>query len=446
MQNSASIKKLTPKNNVSVLGAGRSGRAAIKLLVALGIPVTLHEKSLHNIPNDFQNFLKKHAIPCIEGEHLPSHFENTDTIIPSPGVCINPLLAILPKEKDIISETEFALAYVQETPLLAITGTSGKTTTTSLCGAMLEAQNIPAFIGGNIGTPLSEYVIEHISPVLAPSSSQKIHPKADVLVLELSSFQLQTSQNIAPHVAICMNISPNHLDYHSDMQEYIDAKMNIFKNQKNTDFALLGDTLKELKVSGQASCTYINSHAQNFPQTKLLGQHNQINAEAAYLATAHFGVSKENAEKAVKEFEPIENRLEFVAQINGVNYVNDSKSTTVEALKVALESFQNKENHLCLLAGGKFKGGDLESLIPLLQKTVKHIALFGGSREHFEKAWEGKLPLSWNQDLSQAIQYLQNIVVDGDSVLLSPATSSFDQYPNYEARGTDFRNIVFGLI
>lgn len=451
IQNKAKLNaqnKLDLASRVSVVGAGCSGQSAVKLLHALGISVTLHEKDITKLPTTFQNFLQSNTIKCISGDHKKEDFDFCDILIPSPGVAIASLLPLLNKKNPplIMAETELAWLYCNDTPVLAITGTSGKTTTTSICSAMLMAQGLNVFTGGNIGIPLSEYALSQIA-VTESHSNDDSKQKADVLVLELSSFQLQTCNLLRPHVAICLNITENHLDYHTNMQEYIDAKMNLFAHQEQDDYAILGESIQDYanKYAFKAKVSSFDSSLKRFPDTLLIGQHNQSNAEAAWQACQIFGVTETNAKKALKEFTPMINRLEHVAKINGVTYINDSKCTTVDALKVALRAVASPEHPICLMAGGKFKGGDLDSVIALMENNVKHIALYGGSKEIFMNAFAKDFNVTWDSTLKDAIHRLQNIVTQDDTVLLAPATSSFDQYPNYEERGNDFRNTVLAL-
>ena len=192
----------------------------------------------------------------------------------------------------------------------------------------------------------------------------------------------------------------------------------------------------------KAKIATIDIDDRPFPKTRLIGQHNQINASAAYLAAARFGVTRQEAALAMEAFTPIPHRLEYAGAIRGVTYVNDSKCTTVEALKVALASFQQP---VILLAGGKFKGGDLEGMRPLVQEHVKAVALYGASRSHFEDAWAGAVPLTWDETMDQAFERARSIAQDGDTVLLAPATSSFDQYNNYRERGSHFKSLVLAV-
>lgn len=427
---------LTPVNADTaaiVVGGGRSGRAAARLLKRLGADVRLLEKRPEALPADFTAWARAAGVEILGGEHKPEYFLDADILIPSPGAAVSMIRPLLTpgEEPEIMAETELAWRQLEGEPVLAVTGTSGKTTTTSMCAAMLEAQGLDVFLGGNIGTPLSEYVLARAEG----------RPRADALALELSSFQLQTCTTLKPRVAVLLNISANHLDYHKDMKEYIEAKMRLFRCQDASCLAVFGPGLKGLpermKVSARVS--YFDPDSGRFPDMQLIGPHNHANAEAAWQACREFGVTLENARNAMREFRPLPHRLERIAEIDGVLYVNDSKCTTVEALKVALASF---ERPVLLLAGGKFKGGDLESLSPLLAKHVKAVGLYGASREIFENAWKELLPVSWDETLRLALARARGLARPGDVVLLAPATSSYDQYKNYLERGDDFRRAV----
>lgn len=414
-----------------VVGAGRSGIAAARLLAKEGVKTRLLEKKPDLLLPLEKDALEKAGIELRLGEHNRSDFENASFVITSPGI---PIAAIRPFIQDnerveLISEMELAWRYLEDEPLIAITGTSGKTTTASLTAAMLKAQGYSVFLGGNIGTPLSEYILDP--------------RKADAIVLEISSFQLQGCNTFCPRVGILLNISPNHLDYHKDMAEYTEAKFRLFRCQDENDIAIINKNLEPLtklyKVPGRKIFV---SETGRFPNMRLFGKHNAYNAECAWQAARVFGVSQENATEAVKSFEPLPHRLETVKEINDVIYVNDSKCTTVAALKVALEAFERPVRLLC---GGKFKGGDLTSLIPLIKEKVSEVALFGASREYFEKAWQDIVPISWHSNLKEAVKTLKSNAKPGEAILLAPATSSFDLYKNYMERGEDFRKIVENL-
>jgi UDP-N-acetylmuramoylalanine--D-glutamate ligase len=361
------------------------------------------------------------------GEHTPERFRGASLVVVSPGVPPAALAALSAGAGNIplIGETELALRYVRE-PVLAVTGTSGKTTTVSLAAAMLREAGKKVFLGGNIGVPLSEYALSG--------------EPADVLVLELSSFQLQGLRSLRPKAAVLLNLAANHLDRHADMAEYGDAKFGIFARQEKEDLAVVPEDLaEEYRRRGCKARLKTFRASGRFPVSRLIGRHNAADAEAAYLAAAEFGVSEADAARAVAAFEPLPHRLETVGELDGVIFVNDSKSTTVDALRAALLSF---DAPLLLLAGGRFKGGDLESLRPLLSAKVKAVALFGDGRDFFEKAWRGTVPLSWDPELPAALERLRAVARVGDVVLLSPATASYDLYGSYKERGDHLRRLV----
>lgn len=413
-----------------VIGAGKSGTAVSRLLSSNGVNVTLIEKNPNLLNEEEKKSLRSQGINLKFGDHGREDFSGSSWVIPSPAVPINQLMPLLSEPSpEVISEMEMAWRFLDAEPVIAVTGTSGKTTCASLAASMLKAQGYSVFLGGNIGTPLSEYILDT--------------RKADALVLEISSFQLQGCATFSPRVGILLNLSPNHLDYHKDMKEYTDAKFRLFRCQDEGDLAILGEGLEKEAAAYKIAARKIwLKDIGRFPNIRLFGKHNAINAEAAWQAAKYFGVSEKNAACAVNSFNPLPHRLENVAEINNILYVNDSKATTVSALEAALKSF---ERPIRLLCGGKFKGGDLTSLLPVLKEKVVEVCLFGASKEIFENAWGGELPISWHPNLEQATLKATLSANPGDVVLLSPATSSFDQYKDYKARGDDFRRIVENL-
>ncbi len=421
---------LTPGELALVMGAGASGSAAAVLLLALGARVRVLEKNPAAASEELQRLAEQKLLELHTGEHSPEQFAGAALVIVSPGIPL-PIVQNLTRDAGsppLMAELELALRYTHE-PILAVTGTSGKTTTVSLAAAMLRQAGKKVFLGGNIGTPLSRYVLSG--------------EKADALVLELSSFQLQGTHSLKAKVAVILNLSLNHLDHHADMEEYAAAKFRIFARQTENDLALLPpELLDAYKRSAFSARAQVFTPRGRFPSMRLLGSHNDANAEAAFLACKEWGVSEADAVIAAEHFPPLRHRLESAGDINGVLYVNDSKATTVDALRAALLSF---DSPVLLLAGGKFKGGDLISLRPLLEERVRAVALFGASRDIFTTAWQGAVPLSWDPELSLALTRLAGLARPGDVVLLSPATSSFDAYANYKERGDDFCRLVQNL-
>jgi UDP-N-acetylmuramoylalanine--D-glutamate ligase len=366
------MRPVSEGDRAAVLGAGRSGMGALRLLCSLGAKTRLLERDEKNISAKDRAFLERNKVQIICGEHEPQHFTELDLLVLSPGVPVAKILPLLPdspaERPEVLAEMELAWRQLRGEPVIAVTGTSGKTTTASLAAAMLRLHGLSVFLGGNIGAALSEYVLDG--------------RQADVLVLEISSFQLQTCSSFHPKVGVLLNISENHLDYHADMREYIEAKFRLFRLQDEGDLAVFGKGLEPLveRMRVKSRRRYFEPCGR-FSQTQLFGQHNQANMEAAYQACREFGVSAEKAAQAVAAFKPLPHRLERVDEKEGVLFVNDSKCTTVTALKVALEAF---DRPVRLLAGGKFKGGDLASLRDLIKERVRVVGLFGASREHYE--------------------------------------------------------------
>ncbi len=412
-----------------VLGAGSSGTAAATLLVALGASVRWLERK--DPGEQVRAYAEGKGIDLQVGEHTREQFAGADLVVVSPGVPVRKmghLLGDIPARK-VISELELAFWFVSE-PILAVTGTNGKTTTVSLCGHILREAGKKVFVGGNIGTPLSEYLLGG--------------ERVDILVLEVSSFQLQNSHTFKPHVGVLLNFSANHLDYHESMEEYLAAKLNLFARMTERDLAIAPLVMKD-ELEGRAFTRakriyYVPS--SRFEGARLIGAHNRANMEAAWLACRAFGVSEEQARAAVMSFKPLAHRIEPVVEAGGVLFVDDSKATTIDAMAAAISAF---DRPVRLLAGGVWKGGDAAALVPLLKERVKAVGLFGKAREVFEQAWQGHVPLFWEPTLEPAVRRLYEESRPGDVILLSPATASFDLYKDYKARGDDFQRIARAL-
>jgi UDP-N-acetylmuramoylalanine--D-glutamate ligase len=414
-------------HNAVVVGAGLSGLAAARLLAALGASVRLLDQKTPD--RQTQEALAAAGVALVVGEHKPSDFASAQMIVLSPGVNphkLAPVLAGVPPQ-NVIAELELASWFVTE-PIIAVTGTSGKTTTTSVIGEMLQSAGRKVFVGGNIGTPLSEYVL----------GTQR----AEIVVLEVSSFQLMNVRSLKPHVAVLVSFAPNHLDWHETMEEYLAAKLSLFSRMTSDDLAVLPLSMKaelEARQFTKARRVYFTA-TERFKDSALIGAHNKANLEAAWLAAKAFGVDEDHARRAVAAYKPHGHRLQILGEKNGVTFVDDSKATTIDALMAAIDSF---DAPIRLLAGGVFKGGDLRAVLPLLKAKVRSVGLFGASREVFEAAWGGEVPLFWEPTLEAAVRRLYAEAEPGEVILLSPATASFDAYKSYKARGDDFAR-VFG--
>ncbi len=413
-----------------VVGAGASGLAAARLLRRLGADTLLLEKNPDKAESLRQAALE-HGFEARAGEHTPRDFEGAGIVVLSPGIAkarLAGLLEACPKAQ-VVAEMELASWFVSE-PMAVVTGSNGKTTTVMLISHILSGAGFSVFTGGNIGTPLSEYVL----------SGQK----AQIVVLEASSFQLQTVSSFKPKAAALINFSANHLDWHADMEEYLDAKLKLFAAMDEKGVAVISEDLKPLLAGRTFTRARVEYYAPagRFHCGRLLGEHNQANMEAAYRICRVFGVEYETASRLMADFAPPAHRLMAVGEKNGVAFVDDSKATTVEALRAAIKSFKRPVRLLC---GGVYKGGDLAALLPDMRGKVKAVGLFGASREVFEAAWKDELPVSWSPTLREAVTALYGGAEAGDVILLSPATASFDLYSDYKARGRDFQAIFADL-
>jgi UDP-N-acetylmuramoylalanine--D-glutamate ligase len=416
----------------AVVGAAASGKAAALLLARLGAAVRLLDRKPDALAADDASALRQAGVELDLGPHHAGQFAGVSLVVLSPGVMLPPLLPLLPAgdaAPEVVSELELAGRY-SPGRVLAVTGTNGKTTTSGLAAHVLQSVGLKVFLGGNYGTPLSQYVLDG--------------READVLVIEVSSYQAQYCASFRPDVAVLLNFSPNHLDHHADMAEYLDAKLNLFAHMRPEDLAVLPAAMRAdlgERHFTRARIKWFES-TDRFESERLPGAHNQANMEAVFQATQRFGVDERCMRDALDTFEPLPHRLQRLGAARGVTFVDDSKATTVDALRAALESF---DGGVLLLAGGVYKGGDLASLGPLLRRKVRAVCLFGAGREIFEAAWAGHVPLAWEPVMDKAVHRLMTWAEPGDTMLLSPATASFDLYENYKERGKHFRRLFEAL-
>jgi len=404
--------------------------------------------------------LLDHGITVETGGHGDRTFRGQDLIVVSPGVPVDapPLVQARAAGENVIGEIELAAQFLPG-PIVAITGSNGKTTTTTLTGEVMTAAGFAALVGGNIGTP-------------AISLADRAQPET-VIVLEVSSFQLETIQTFRPKVAVVLNVTPDHLDRHRTLEVYVDAKARIFENQQASDFAVLNaddpicvtlaartraqvfwfSRQKEVQhgawvrdgnivfrdASGQKEILQVS-------EIPLKGAHNLENVLAAACAGALMGCSPEKIRQAVRDFKAVEHRLEFVATIRGVDYYNDSKATNVDATIKALESFSA---NIHLILGGKDKGSDYTVLNDLLRQRVKRVYTIGAAAAKIESQIispkNGGPELVHAETLENAVRKASAVAQPGDVVLLAPACASFDQFKSYEHRGKVFKEIVRGL-
>ncbi|MGE4551466.1 MAG: UDP-N-acetylmuramoyl-L-alanine--D-glutamate ligase [Desulfovibrionaceae bacterium] len=411
---------------ITVVGGGVSGRAAARLAAAKGAAVRVVDANPDLDPAPFAALGP--AVTLERGPHSPAQFADADLVVLSPGVParkLDPFLDDRARDR-LVAEFELA-SWFTDAPMVAITGTNGKTTTTKVIAAVFEAAGKSVFVGGNIGTPLSESVYAGERP--------------DVLVMEISSFQLMACRTLKPRVGILLNVSANHLDWHRDMDEYIDAKLSLFARQDESDLAILPARQRaelEPRLKTRAQVLWYEPQVR-FDAPNLPGAHSVANLEAVWRAVSFLGVDEPTAARAVAAFVPPHHRIERVAEVAGVLYVDDSKATTLEAVAAAVKSF---DRPVRLLMGGVYKGGDVRSLIPVFQGHVVQIGLFGAAREVFEPALRDDFDLFWAPELPAAVARLAAAARPGDVVLLSPGTASFDLYKGYAQRGDHFQGIV----
>jgi UDP-N-acetylmuramoylalanine--D-glutamate ligase len=446
---------------VLVVGLGKSGVASALFLKAHGARVTVSDtKSGDELRNEIPALLD-HGITVETGGHGERTFRGQDLIVVSPGVPVDLPMLVQARAmgEAVIGEIELAARFLPG-PIVAITGSNGKTTTTTLTGEILTAGGLPTLVGGNIGTP-------------AISLAERAKPES-VVVLEVSSFQLETIQTFRPKVAVVLNVTPDHLDRHRTFEAYVDAKARIFENQRGDDFAVLNEDdpacvamagrtraqvfwfsrQKEVKQGAWVREGNIlfrdgrrgQREVMLVSEIPLKGAHNLENVLAAVCAGALMGCAPEKIRQAVREFKAVEHRLEFVATIRGVDYYNDSKATNVDATIKALESFPG---NIHLILGGKDKGSDYSVLNELLRQRVKRVYTIGAAAGKIESQIvspkSGGPEVVHAETLESALRKANAVAEPGDVVLLAPACASFDQFRNYEERGRVFKEIVRGL-
>jgi len=445
---------------VLVVGLGKSGVASALFLKAHGARVTVSDtKSGDDLRNEIPVLLD-HGITVETGGHGERTFQGQDLIVVSPGVPIDapPLAQARSLGESVIGEIELAAQFLPG-PIIAITGSNGKTTTTTLTGEIMAAGGFPTLVGGNIGTP-------------AISLAERA-TRDSVIVLEVSSFQLETIQTFRPKVSVILNVTPDHLDRHRTFDAYVNAKARIFENQRGDDFTVLNaddptcvsmaartkaqvfwfSRQKEVERGAwvrEGAVLFRDSRGQReilqVSDIPLKGAHNLENVLAAVCAGALMGCAPEKIRQAVANFKAVEHRLEFVATIRGVDYYNDSKATNVDATIKALESFPA---NIHLILGGKDKGSDYSVLNDLLRQRVKRVYTIGAAAAKIESqivsTKNGGPELIHAETLENAIRKASTIAQPGDIVLLAPACASFDQFKNYEQRGGLFKEIVRSL-
>ncbi|WP_127009446.1 UDP-N-acetylmuramoyl-L-alanine--D-glutamate ligase [Veillonella sp. CHU110] len=442
-------------SHILVLGAGLSGIGVAHTLAKLGATVTLNDyKQIEFDVEENQRFLDDN-ITVITGQQDFVLLDNTDRVVVSPGISLEIPIICEAKKRNIPVVGEVEIAYeVSKAPILGVTGTNGKTTTTSLLAAVLKEAEWDVYVGGNIGYSLSEQALAV--------------PETGVLVAELSSYQLESIDKFRTKGAILLNVTPDHLLRHKTMERYQAAKENIFVNQElgdytvlNFDTPIVADMAERVKgrVLGisqirpvtdgayfDKDTCYAVLHGQAVPviTTKdihIPGSHNIENILSVIALTYALGVPVEDIYRAISKFHGVEHRLERIRALQGVTYYNDSKATNTDSTIKALESFTEP---LILIAGGKDKMTDLEELMDLVKTNVKELILIGEAAQRFAEAAvkAGVAHIHRCESMEEAVLLSARIAEEGDIVLLSPACASFDWYARFEDRGDHFRRLV----
>ncbi len=438
--------------NIMVLGLARTGLAVARFVTRRGATVVGVDARAAGQMEQARAELARISAVGRFGREDTAWLDGVDAVVPSPGVPRhNPLLAEAARRGiEVWSEIELAARFASM-PLVAVTGTNGKTTTTSLIAAMLQAAGLRAFAGGNIGKPLIDYVDE----------------TWDWGVVEVSSFQLEWVREFRPRVALFLNLSEDHLDRYDCLESYGAAKAGIFAAQRPGDVAVLNrddpwvwglrrrltarvvsfgwsEAAEGAFVAGDEIVWRGGGVEARLPlrELRLRGVHNVENVMAAVCAARAAGVRANALETAARRFPGIEHRLEFVRELDGARYYNDSKGTNVGAVEKSLASF---DAPVVLIAGGVHKGGSYDALAPLVRERVRKLILLGASAPLMRTALEASADTVTAPDLAAAVSAARAAACPGDVVLLSPACSSFDMFENYAARGRAFKELVQAL-
>lgn len=440
---------------IVILGAGESGAGAAVLAKVKGFDTFVSDMSI--IKDKYKDLLSNYNIGWEEGKHTESLILNADEIIKSPGIPNDApiILKLKAQGTSVISEIEFAGRYT-DAKMICITGSNGKTTTTSLTYHIFKSAGLNVGLAGNIGQSLALQVAE------------KNH---DYYIIELSSFQLDNMYEFHANIAVLMNITPDHLNrYDNNMQNYIDAKFRIVQNQTPEDaFIYWNDDpiiRQELNkhgvharlypfsaIKGNEAIAYVEDNeivinepiAFNMEQEKLAltGTHNLYNSLAAGISANLAGIAKEEIRKALSDFKGVEHRLEKVARIRGIDFINDSKATNVNSCWYALQSMTTQT---VLILGGTDKGNDYHEIADLVREKCRGLVFLGVDNAKLHRFFDGfGLPTADAGSMKEAVEAAYKMAVKGDTVLLSPCCASFDLFKNYEDRGEQFKVCVKAL-
>ena len=434
---------------IAVLGAGESGVGAALLAKKKGLAVFVSDSG--SIKNKDKKVLSNHEIKWEEGKHSLEKILLADEVVKSPGIPddIELINSIKSSGKSVISEVEFAFRYTNA-KVLAITGSNGKTTTTLLLGHILKKAGLDVLVAGNVGVGFAKEIAER---------------DYDYIVLELSSFQLDGIHQFKPNVAVVLNITPDHLDrYENDFEKYVASKLRITKNQQKEDVLIYNKDDESIKNNIKTKAKKIaitldnqlvvdgafyknnvininlNNNTMTIQELALQGRHNIYNSMAASIASRILDVKKDTIRQSLLDFQNIEHRLEYVLTVHGIDFINDSKATNVNASWYALESMTKP---VIWIVGGVDKGNDYEELQEIVKERVKAIICLGDSTKKIQQYFKkmvGKIETA--SSMEEAVRAAYKLGVKGDAVLLSPTCASFDLFKNFEDRGQAFKNQV----
>ena len=444
---------------VLIIGAARSGIAAAKFLLKQGAVVALNDqKPIEKWPAEALA-LKESGVGLLPGDPPSWLLDQIELVVVSPGVPSN-IIPIRYAERagaEVIGEVELAARYLKGR-IVAITGSNGKTTTTSLIGELLRDAGLPGVqVGGNIGRALISMVDDSRDDGWT--------------VVELSSFQLETIKTFRPAIAVVLNVTPNHMDRYETFNDYAAAKHRIFMNQTQDDVAVLNaddETVSSWASGLRARIMYFSVRKEleqgvflrgrelvyadrsdqvllNVDELKLRGLHNVENVAAAFAAGIAAGASAASMAETAKRFNPVEHRLEFVAEIEGVRFYNDSKATSVDATLKALEAFAEDAGKIVLILGGRGKKAPYEPLAPLVKTKVRKLVLIGEDAETIANELGGFGSVQFASNMNDAVASSFRAAEPGDVVLLAPACASFDMFESFEHRGNVFKSAVGDL-
>ena len=437
-------------DRVLVVGLGASGASCVRFLAGLGKRVTVTDAKEEGALLPYLRTLDATTYTGRFGGHERRDFLDHELIVVSPGITTDHTFLAEARRNGarVIGEIELASTFIEE-PIVAITGTNGKTTTTSLLGHVFKAAFGSVFVGGNIGDPLINYVTDG--------------RRARYVIAEISSFQLETIETFRPHTSILLNITEDHLDRYASFADYAAAKMRIFENQTPADQALLradipaGGKIKARQYyfsTGKSldegafldgDLLHVRLGHEDFTYRRdissLVGAHNSENLLSVLLASHLYGIEKGIIEDALRTFKGLAHRVEFVREIGGVRFYNDSKATNVDATKRAIESMKGD---IVLIAGGRDKGGSY-GFVTGLAERIRGLVLIGEAATRIEAELGPFVPTYGEASLDAAVGRAFHVAREGDSVLFSPMCSSFDMFENYKARGDAFKQIVEAL-